>query len=46
VDQFLGALHIEIGHRVNADTAAGTAQNLILIAFEDRKNAPTNSSNA
>ena len=44
-NQLLGALYIEIGDRMNADAATGTAQNLILIAFEDRENAPTNSSN-
>jgi hypothetical protein len=30
---------------MNADAATGTAQNLILIALEDRENASTNSSN-
>jgi hypothetical protein len=30
---------------MNADAASGTTQNLILIAFEDRENAPANSSN-
>jgi hypothetical protein len=31
---------------MNTNAAASTAQNLILIAFEDRENASTNSSNA
>ena len=44
-NELFGALHIKIGDRMNTDAAAGTAQNLILIAFEDRENAPTNSSN-
>jgi hypothetical protein len=30
---------------MNADAATGTAQNLILVAFEDRENASPHSSN-